>query len=347
MRASKPALRKSAECHPHATGMTAIDPEMFGFLKRTGNLEELVGSEFLLGFGELALRGRGPVRIVCTDLGFDLRLGPATLQTLDGRPWSVHPFSIEMGLADHLQLEGRSFSVHAGGFNVMELPDAVWFGPGLQLTERPTRVGHRILSTETVSLGITQERRFRRPLQEVKWVRAESARVQGAKPVSPPEVVHRSELPREHSAVCIAPELYAVLRDEQEGDARFTYPREAYDDALQRWGSAEVAVWDEEFPASASSVLRCLVGSCSLLVTSSLLLLPWLGPELQRRCRGTPIVQLLGTRLCWFDSTDASWHQVLRQEITRLKANNWGEPWAPPLRYKNGSWVAAGEAFDR
>jgi hypothetical protein len=47
-----------------------------GFLKNTGNLEELAGSEFLLAIGERALSGRGPVRIVSTERGFDLRVGP-------------------------------------------------------------------------------------------------------------------------------------------------------------------------------------------------------------------------------------------------------------------------------
>jgi hypothetical protein len=318
---------------------------MFGFLKRAGNLEELSGGEFLLEFREMALRGRGPVRIVSTDLGFDLRVGPATLHTLDGDRWSAHPFSIEAGLAGEVELEGRSFSADTRTFNVMELPDAVWFGPGLRLTERPTRVGRRVLSTEAIYLGITQERGFRKPLAEVKWVRTESARKQRTESVSPPVLVHGSELPSEHSAVCFAPDLYVVLRDEHKGEAQFSYTREAYDDAVQRWSNADVAVWDEAFPADASSVVRHLVGSFSLLFASSLLLLPWLGPELQRRCRGTPIVQLLGTRLCWFDSTDASSHGVLRKEIARLTADNWGEPFGPPLRYENERWVAAGEAL--
>ena len=60
-----------------------------GFLKNTGNLEELAGSEFLLAIGERALSGRGPVRIVSTESGFDLRIGPATLNTFDGLLFSA------------------------------------------------------------------------------------------------------------------------------------------------------------------------------------------------------------------------------------------------------------------
>ena len=134
---------------------------MFGSWKRTANLEELTSNEFLLDVGGQALRGRGPVRVVCTDLGFDLRIGPASLHTLAGEPWSVHPFSIEAGLMGDLQFEGLSFSAHAGGFNVMELPDAIWFGPGLQLTELPASGGCRVLGTETLCVGITQARQAR------------------------------------------------------------------------------------------------------------------------------------------------------------------------------------------
>jgi len=314
---------------------------MADFGTNTDNLEELSGSEFLLAIGERALRGRGPVRIVSTDRGFDLQIGPATLHTFDGLPGSAHPFSLE-SLAADLQFEGRTFYARAGAFNVLELPDSVWFGPELDLVERSPPHGRRILSTEKICLGLTREPRFLGQLEQVAWVRGEYPKQPSSESVWPPEVLPRSELPKKHKAVCVAPDLYGVLRDPEKGKLRFSFPREEYDAALQRWINAPVAVWDEEFPASLSAILRCLVGPS--LFVSSLLLLPWLGPELQRRCRGKPIVQLLETHLCWLDSVDASGCEVLRAEIARLTSTPWGKPCGPPLCYENGSWVRADEA---
>gem|GEM_PF-2195589 len=319
---------------------------MFGFLKRSASLEELVGSEFLLDVGGQALRGRGPVRVVCTDLGFDLRIGPATLHTLDGAPWSAHPCSLEAGLAE-VHFEGRSFVARAGALNVLELPHEVWQGPTLQLIEAPSGAGSRLLSNETVRLGLTRERRFRKALEEVRWVRPQLPSEQRSESLRPPDVAHQGWLPAEHSAVYVAPELYAILREEDDSP-RFSFTRENYDEALRRWTSAAVPVWDEEFPAKAETTLRQLESPCATFA-SALLLLPWLGPELQRRCHGEPILQLVGRqlcpRLCWLDSAGAPWQERLRTEVERLTAKSWGTPWGPPLRYENGAWVAAGEAL--
>jgi hypothetical protein len=320
-----------------------IGSAMFGFFKRPPGLEELVGDEFLLDFGGQALRGRGSVRVVCTDLGFELRIGPATLHTLDGAPWSAHPFSIEAGSDVHF--EGRKFTATAGAFNVLELPDQVWFGPTLELTEDPNGTGCRVLRDETVQLGLTRERRFRKSLQEVRWVQPELASWQPSESLCPPEVAHRSWLPAEHSAVYVAPELYAFLRKEDDSP-RFDFAREDYDESLRRWTSAAVPVWDEEFPPRADTTLRRLESPCATYA-SSLLLLSWLGAELQSRCRGEPILQLVGRRLCprlcWLDSEGLPWQERLRTEVDRLTAKSWGTPWGPPLRYESGAWVAAGE----
>lgn len=311
---------------------------MFEFLK-PARLVDIVGTELIVGVGIHALRARGPVRVVEAGGRFDLRVGPATLETLDGAVWSAYPFALTAGLGGDAQFEGRTFAVEPREFTVLEFPGEVWFGLEVRLTEQRTTSGPCLVSSQTVSLGVTTARRFARPLEKAQWIAGSPWRASTAPEVWPPEVVHRSLLPEQHTAVHVAPELYGVLRDCEEGDLRFSFPREKYDEALRIWRSVAIAVEDTEMRQSTSPSLRDLTGP--QLSASSLLLLPWLGLELTRRARGNPIVQLFNDQLCCIDDEDPDWREALAAEGTRLSSSPDGLVQSTPLTFRDGAWVAA------
>lgn len=312
---------------------------MFGFSKR-GRLEEIEGADFVLGIGTWGLRARGTVRLLATDAGYDLRLGPATLEMLNGAAWSNSQFQISDGIAGDARFEGRRFAIAPGEFEILELPGEPWFGLGMALTEYRADDGPCVLSTIKLGLGITKDKRFRKALREAKWLPGRSAH-----DPNEPEyasllgVLHERDLPAEHNAVPIAPELYAVLLDPEEGCIRFKFERAEYEAQLRRWQSTPIAVMDQERPLAISPALRRLHGAAHEF--SSLLLLPWLVTALEQSSRGTPVFQLFEDGPLWIDSDDPTWQETLEEERERRSEEGGGVPEGPPLVFRDGHWLNA------
>jgi hypothetical protein len=316
---------------------------MFGFSRRV-RLEDIEAHDFVLGVGAWALRGKGSVHVVASEQGYDVRIGSSMLEKLNGDSWSAMPFDMSAGIAGEAVFEGRRFAVRPDAFTILELPGEPWFGLEVELSEHQTSDEPCVLSHVKLALGITRDDRLKEALREAEWIEGTRAR-DLSEPgfVSAPEVVHRRELPAEHSAIAIAPDLYGVLRDPEQGCLRFTFGRNEYDELLRRWHTARIAVVDEEQPFGISPALRRLTGRVDSY--SSLLLLPWLAPELARRCRGTPIFQLFGSGPTWIDSDDDSWQTTLAEESAR-RAEEYDDPaLGPPLVFREGRWLNASTAL--
>ncbi|HYQ02755.1 MAG TPA: hypothetical protein VER96_28985 [Polyangiaceae bacterium] len=313
---------------------------MFGFSKRR-SLEEIAGDDFVLGAGVWALRGKGPLRVVASENGYDLQVGPAPLEMLNGAAWPGGPFEMSAGFAGDAQFARHSCAAQPGPFGILELPGEVWFGLELELAEHQVEPGPCLLRTQTISLGITRDKRLRRALEQANWIRGTRARVSSSSDwVDAPDVVHERELPTKHTAVSIAPELYGVLRDPEDGGLRFQFDRAEYDDLLQSWSTAPITVRDQDSsPSVASPALRDLSGP--VLAHASLLLLPWLAPALGQRCLGVPIFQMFETGPIWIDSDEPTWQETLAEEVARRGASPSGQACGPPLVFRDGKWLNA------
>lgn len=311
---------------------------MFGFWKR-GRLEAIEGADFVVGIGTWGLRAKGAVRVLATDSGYDLRLGPATLEMLNGAAWSKSPFQMSDGIVGDAHFEGRRFAINPGGFSILELPGEPWFGLGLELTEYRVGDGPCVLSTINLGLGITKDKRLGKALREAQWLPGKRAQDPSeSEYASLLAVVHQRHLPTEHNAVPIAPELYAVLLDAEEGCIRFEFEHAEYEAQLRRWQSTPIAVIDQERRAI-SPALRRLHGVADEF--SSLLLLPWLVTALEQRSRGTPVFQLFEDGPLWIDSDDETWQETLEEECERRREEGCGVPQGPPLVFRDGHWLNA------
>lgn len=313
---------------------------MFGFLKgRLGRpVQEIAGDDFVIAVGAWAMRGRGSVKVLLSDQGFDLELGPATLTKLNGTVWSTSPLDLSAGLNGEALFEGRRFAVRTGPFSIVELPGEPWFGLALELREHRSEPGPCVLSRVKLQLGITKDKRFKASLSEATFVA-------GLADFSEPneegesglEVVDRRSLPADHGAIAIGPDLYAVLYDAAPAKIRTSFERAEYEERLRQWQSRPVVVIDEERVSAVSPAVRRLSVAAE---SRSLLLLPWLPAQLAQRCHGEPVLQLFDGVLVWIDSDEEDWQETMEEEVVRCREFEL-EALGPPLVYRAGRWLNA------
>ena len=175
------------------------------------------------------------MQVVAGDGGFDLRLGPATLQSLDGQPWSAKALDMSGGIAGSAEFEGRRFDVEPRGFATLELPGEPWFGVEVELHELASGNGPWLSSTLKLTLGLTRDERLGTALREAEWLPGRRASVASAGQFDDAAqwVVHQIELPKGHRAIPVAPQLYGVFNDPIAGRLRFESKPEPYEAQLQ------------------------------------------------------------------------------------------------------------------